>query len=51
MARASKACVKNMVLSSYHQKYADRSNEYIKKRADAKAQELACIFQVVFTEK
>ena len=36
-----------MALSAYHQKYADYSGEEIKKRADAKEQELATIFNEV----
>ena len=36
-----------MVLSSYHQKYSERSDEEIKKRADAKEQELMAIFNEV----
>lgn len=36
-----------MELSTYHQKYADYSDEEIKKRADAKEQELASIFKEV----
>lgn len=36
-----------MPISTYHQKYADYSDEEIKKRADAKEQELASIFKKV----
>ncbi len=35
------------MLSIYHQKYADQSNEEIKKRADAKEQEIIAIFNEV----
>jgi len=36
--------VTSVSLSIYHQKYADKSNEEIKKRAEAKEQELVTIF-------
>ena len=36
-----------MTLSPYHQKYADQPDEELKRRTDAKEQELASIFQEV----
>lgn len=36
-----------MTLSPYHQKYADQPDDELKRRADAKEQELASIFQEV----
>ena len=36
-----------MTLSTYHQKYVDQSDEEIQRKADAKEQELASIFQEV----
>ena len=36
-----------MLLSKYHQKYADKSEEEINKRADAKREELISIFSLI----
>jgi hypothetical protein len=45
--RLKNIALNNMTLSSYHQKYADQTDEEIRRRADAKEQELATIFNEI----